>query len=126
MSLYDAAWRSVCRVGMAMLTIVASRIVMIVPKSTTPSATHLYSKRPTRGRCVGSLGVTATGWVATSSRVSTSVTANPSWLHRRAGHLVQQPHQRLHLVVVQPVERLAREAVFQLGEPPTQGAPRLG
>ena len=41
MSAYEPALRSTCRVGIAMLTMVASRIVMIVPSSTTPSAIHL-------------------------------------------------------------------------------------
>ena len=41
MSAYEPALRSTWRVGIAMLTMVASRIVMIVPSSTTASATHL-------------------------------------------------------------------------------------
>ena len=42
-----------------MLTMVASRIVMMVPRSTTPNAIHLYSMCPRR-RAPGPAGFTST------------------------------------------------------------------
>src|SRR5438105_13396780 len=89
-----------------MLTMVASRIVMIVPSSTTPSATHLYSSPPMPFRAGSS---TWSSWVAataasTVSRVSTSVMRNllPAIGHGTlGGDLLEQVQQHGQLGIAQ-------------------------
>src|SRR5450432_2519708 len=118
MSAYEPALRSVCNVGIAMLTMVASRIVMIVPSNTIASAIHLYSKRPMR---IGGVAP----WLIGGATAATSVRSRTSVMRSLAcvcvipavDDLAHEAHQHLEIVVAQRRQRFKRHDLARSMEP---------